>query len=157
MWVAHTTGIMQWTTQLADYARRRRIPPILLISNAWLAQRKPDGLTPPVILLSRVEALLRAAPPSPRPRPPASRWRTHDEHKELPGGMRGLWKPQYHLEAACQLKVGRSSIVRYATGERDIPHAMLDKLEGLLLKGHGDVGKLIGKLADLRDARKAAS
>jgi hypothetical protein len=64
-----------------------------------------------------------------------------------------LWGPQYQAPAARALAVGRSSVVRYAKGGRDIPPAVLDRLHGLLVKRHGEVGKLIGKLGDVRDGR----
>ena len=58
-----------------------------------------------------------------------------------------LWKPQDQSEAARQLKVGRSSMVRYDNGERDIPQELLDKVYGLLIRHQTEVGKLVEKIA----------
>ena len=49
---------------------------------------------------------------------------------------------------------GRASCVRYDTGQRAVPGVQLDRLFRLLIKRHAEIGKLVGKLGDLRDARK---
>ena len=45
---------------------------------------------------------------------------------------------------------------RYDAGQRAAPAVLLDRLFGLLIKRHAELGKLVGKLADMRDARKLA-
>ena len=47
--------------------------------------------------------------------------------------------------------------MRYDSGEREVPTIVMDRLYGMLIKRHGETGKLIGKIGDLRDARKEAS
>lgn len=45
-----------------------------------------------------------------------------------------MWGPYYQAEAARQLGIGRSSVVRYDSGDRAVPKVVLGTLAGLLEK-----------------------
>lgn len=53
-----------------------------------------------------------------------------------------LWGPQYQAEAARQLGVSRSSVVRYDSGQREVPEELLHKLYGMLIKRRAEIDKL---------------
>jgi hypothetical protein len=38
-------------------------------------------------------------------------------------------------------------MMRYDAGERPVPEILLDRLYGLLIKRHADIGKLVAKMA----------
>ena len=47
--------------------------------------------------------------------------------------------------------------MRWDNGDTAIPQVAEDRKYGLLIKRHREIGKLIGKLGDARDARREAA
>ena len=74
--------------------------------------------------------------------------------KTFQAACAALWGPQYQSKAARQLGVGRSSIVRYTNGEREVPCVLLGTLAGLLEQRQA---KIEGLRAKLLAAFKVAS
>jgi len=57
-----------------------------------------------------------------------------------------LWGPQYQSEAARQLGIGRSSVVRYDLGDRTVPVQIVERLGELLAERQARIDGLLVKL-----------
>ena len=57
-----------------------------------------------------------------------------------------LWGEQYQAEAARQLGINRSSVLRYASGRRPVPAKVIEKMAALLVEREAELGKLIPKV-----------
>lgn len=57
-----------------------------------------------------------------------------------------LWGAQYQSEAARQLGISRSSVLRYADGRRPVPAKVIERLAALLVDRETEIGKLIPKV-----------
>ena len=49
-------------------------------------------------------------------------------------GCQALWGEQYQSEAARQLGISRSSVLRYADGRRAVPAQVIERLAALLVE-----------------------
>ena len=61
-------------------------------------------------------------------------------------GCFALWGPHYQSEAARQLGIARSSVLRYADGSRVVPAAVIERLAALLVEREAELAKLIPKV-----------
>ena len=57
-----------------------------------------------------------------------------------------LWGPQYRSEGARQLSIGLRSMMRYDTGERDIPQTVWEALAELLIERRKKIDQVLAKL-----------
>ena len=58
--------------------------------------------------------------------------------------------PQYRAEMARQLDVHLRTVMRWDSGENKIPDTAWDRHDGLLVKRHAEIGKLVSRLAAAR-------
>ena len=78
--------------------------------------------------------------------------------KLFTAAAQALYGPDtYQSQVARDLGISLSSCVRYDNGQRAVPDELLDRLYGMLIKRHAEIGKLVGKLGAMRDARVVAS
>jgi len=61
-------------------------------------------------------------------------------------GCQALWGEQYQSEAARQLGISRSSVLRYADGRRPVPAQVIVRLAARLVERESELAKLIPKV-----------
>jgi hypothetical protein len=58
-----------------------------------------------------------------------------------------LWGPRYQTEAARQLGIGRSSVLRYDAGECPVPDNVSDRLIRLVIKRRDHLNDLVWRMS----------
>ena len=66
--------------------------------------------------------------------------------KLFTSACQALWGPVYQSTAARELKLGRSTVVRYDAGDRDVPADVLEKLFKLLVARQREIERLLKPL-----------